>query len=344
MNIYKKWKIVDQAKLFCRLGLLLERGYSLTTALEFIMLNEANDRKRDFQLILEMLTQGTPLYSVFNSFQFSNEGLSYIYFAETYGDLADGFLNAGKMLEKKEDYKRKIGKLIRYPVFLAFFIGILFSMMQKILIPQFIQLYESMNLPPSNILLFISFLESSTPLFIFICCFFLLIPISYYFFAFRKKPPISKQILLCKIPIIRFFVRKYNTYFFSFHFGNLLGSGFAINDAIKVFNEQNHSMFYKAEASRIRMLLLEGERLENILRATSYYERELATVIVHGQANSILSDELLVYSKLILEEAEDTFQFWMSVFQPAIIIFLGIGVVLMYLAVMLPIFRMIQTL
>lgn len=344
MKTKKRWKIQDQAKLFTRLGQLLERGYSLPTALEFIMLNETEARKRDLQLILEKLTQGSPLYTTFDMLHFSNEGLSYIYFSEKYGELANGLLNAGGMLNKKEIYRKKVGKLVRYPLFLIVFIWILFSIMQEVLIPQFIQLYESMNLPPSKIILFISFLKSLFPTFLITCCLLMLLSISFYYFNYRKKSPITKQIFLCKFPVIKYIVKKYNTYFFSFHFGNLLGSGFSINDAFTVFMEQNHSTFYKEEANRIRMLLLEGEKLESILKASSYYEQELATVIIHGQANSILPDELLVYSKLILDEAEETLKLWLRVLQPTIIIFVGIGVVLMYLAVMLPLFNMIQTL
>ncbi|WP_017755769.1 competence type IV pilus assembly protein ComGB [Calidifontibacillus oryziterrae] len=343
MKANKVWKLQEQSKLFCRLGQLMQRGYSLPTALEFLMLNETKAKKQDLCIIIEMLKQGSPLHVVFQMVNFSKEGLSFIYFSEKYGELAIGLLNAGKMLAKKDLYRKKIAKLVRYPMFLLAFISILFGMMQQILIPQFIQLYESMNIPPSKLFMVFIGINSSFPLLIGICCVILLLIICFYLYKFRKSSPIEKQAFLCKLPLLNYFIKKYHSYFLSFHIGGLLRNGFSINDALVVFAEQNHIKFYKAEANRIRMLLLEGESLENILRETSYYERDLAAVIVHGQANSILSDELLVYSKLLLEQVEEAFSLTLRIIQPAIIILIGIGVVLMYLAIMLPLFTMIQS-
>lgn len=344
MKIKGRWKIKDQAKLFHQLGYLLNKGYTLATALEFLILHMPNEKKQDLQFILLQLKQGVPFFNVFDPLYFSSEGLSFIYFSEKYGELAAGLVNAGKMLEKKQRYKEQTEKIMRYPLFLMFILILLIIMMQNVLLPQFIQLSESMDLPQSNFISTVLFLKSFFPSMLLIVISMISVAFLIYFFYFRRKTLIEQKILLCKFPFIRFIVQKYNTYFFSFHLGNLLENGLSINEALSVFENQNQIGFFQEEAERIRTFLLEGEQLETILKSTTYYDKELATIIIHGQANGILPSELLDYSRLIMEKFEETLKGWLKVLQPAMLLLVGVMVVLMYLAVMLPIYGMLQTL
>lgn len=343
MKIKKRWKIKDQAKLFCRLGHLLDRGYSLSTAIEFLMLYVNDEKKKDLEFIILKLKQGSPFFTAFHTFQFSNDGLSIIYFAEKYGDLAKGLLNAGKILEMKEAYKKNITKVFRYPLFLLILLVVLITAMQKVLIPQFVQLYQSMNLPQSKIISFILYIKTFFPIIGLILLIIFFVLLLTYFFIYRKRTVIDRYSFLSRVPFVGYVVKKYNTYFFSFHLGNLLDNGMSINEALTVFEQQKTFVFFLEEAKRLRACLLEGDQLAVILKNTNYYDKELATVILHGQANGILSSELIDYSHLILEEFEETFTFWLRILQPAIMIFIGLFIVLLYLAVMLPIYGMIQT-
>lgn len=343
MKIKKRWKIKDQAKLFCRLGHLLDRGYSLSTAIEFLMLYVNDEKKKDLGFIILKLKQGSPFFTSFQTLQFSNDGLSIVYFAEKYGDLAKGLLNAGKILEMKEAYMKNMIKVIRYPLFLLLFLVMLLATMQKVLIPQFVQLYQSMNIPQSKIISFIIYIKSSSPVIGLILLTLFLVIILTYSFIFRKKPVINQYIFLCRVPFVSYVVKKYNTYFFSFHLGNLLDNGMSINEALTVFEQQKPFVFFQEEAKRLRACLLEGDQLAAILKNTTYYDNELATVILHGQANGMLSSVLIEYSNLIIDEFEETFTFWLRILQPAIMLLIGLFVVLLYMAVMLPIYGMIQT-
>ncbi|HHY73029.1 MAG TPA: type II secretion system F family protein [Bacillus bacterium] len=344
MKNKKKWKGKEQAKFFYRLGHLLKRGYTLSTALEFLMLYVDDEKKQDIQFILVNLKQGAPLFDSFHTLQFSKEGLSYIYFAEKYGELAKGFINAGKMLEMKETLRKNTEKVIRYPLFLLFLLLIVVATMQKVLLPQFIQLYQSMNLPQSKIISLIIYIKSSMPIIGLIVFIFAAAIFALYFLHFRRKSAISQTIFLCKIPFLKYIVKKHHTYFFSFHLGNLLKNGLSIKEALTVFVQQSHMPFFQEEGIRISALLLEGDDLATILKNTIYYDKELATVIIHGQANGILSSELLEYSGLLIEEFDETFTFWLRVLQPTIMAFLGIFIVLLYVAVMYPIYGMMQSL
>ncbi|WP_102345601.1 competence type IV pilus assembly protein ComGB [Bacillus sp. Marseille-P3661] len=340
-----KWPVKDQAIFLKRLSYLLQKGYTLSTAIEFLKLYQSRNRKDDLELIVLNLKQGTPFFDVLSFLGFSSDALSYIFFAVKHGDLETGLLQAGEFLDKKIAYKNKLVAVMRYPLFLLVFVGILLAIMQDILLQQFISLQESIDdLPQSRIintamLLQLDFAQISLAILIFSLFLF-----TFYWFYFRRKQPIEKQLFLCKLPVLRKITSKYNTYFFSFHLGTLLGSGLSINDALSVFEEQDHLLFFNAESKRIRKFLLEGEQLEKILKVTPYYEDELSTIIIHGQANGLLVNELLDYSQIVIDRLEGSFKLWLRLLQPMVIIFVGLLVILMYLAIMLPLYGMMQTL
>jgi competence protein ComGB len=344
LNKKRAWTLKEQSIFFKRLGYLLQRGYSLSTAIEFLRLHHSKKKKEDLNTILIKLKQGTPFFEVLRTIGFSSDGLSYIFFAVKHGELSSGLLNAGELLEKKLSYKSKLVTVMRYPLFLIFFVLLLSVMMQTILLPQFMSLHESISLPQSRIMTLIVLLQFDLPFLAFAFLVILLFIYIGYQLLFKDKNPIDKQRFLCRIPIVRTVTSKYNTYFLSFHLGTLLASGLSINEALSVFEEQNHLLFFRDESKRIRKFLIEGEQLENILKATSYYEKECSVIIVHGQANGILAKELLDYSQLIIEQLENTFKMWLRILQPAIITFVGLLVILMYMAVMLPLYGMMQTL
>ncbi|NSL50351.1 competence type IV pilus assembly protein ComGB [Calidifontibacillus erzurumensis] len=342
MRKRKKWTLIDQAKLFERLGHLLQRGYPLLTALEFLMLYVNDEKRKDLRFILQHLKQGTPFYLSFQSLQFSNEGLGYLYFAEKYGDLPNGLLHAGKMLKLKDTYVKNTMKMMRYPLFLIILLLGAFIVMQQVVIPQFLQLYESLNLPQSKFITLLIAFKSISP-FLGITFFFLCAAIGFYYqFYFRSLTAIEQNKILCKIPLVKYFIKKYNTYFFAFHFGNLVENGLSINETLSVFQSQSQIQFFQEEASRIRSFLVEGDDLADILKNTIYFDKELATVIIHGQANGILARELLEYSRLIIDEFEESFTWWLRILQPTIMAAIGGMIIALYLSIMLPLYGTIQ--
>lgn len=92
----------------------------------------------------------------------------------------------------------------------------------------------------------------------------------------------------------------------------------------------------------MKKALMNGERLDDVIRDHSSFAPELAQVIAHGQSKSMLSDELMQYSQLLMTRFENDISRWLSMIQPAL--FAGVGMIIftMFASILLPIFRLLD--
>src|SRR5690606_1859016 len=128
--------------------------------------------------------------------------LGYLYFAEKHGDISFALLEGSSILEKKLEHTEKFKKVIKYPIFLIFFVGFMITVIEKVLVPQFQTLYSSMNYKEtflSNLLFNISSINRSSLIFLLAL---LLIFVCYYFFYFKHLHPNKKMRVLLKFPVL----------------------------------------------------------------------------------------------------------------------------------------------
>ncbi|RBN37896.1 competence protein ComG, partial [Priestia megaterium] len=82
----------------------------------------------------------------------------------------------------------------------------------------------------------------------------------------------------------------------------------------------------------------------HIVSGKSHYEKDLAQVIVHGQQNGELSQELYDYSLFMMERMEQFIFRILKYVQPLTFLFIGIVILLMYMSVMLPMLEVMSSL
>ena len=83
--------------------------------------------------------------------------------------------------------------------------------------------------------------------------------------------------------------------------------------------------------------------MQSIIAKSGYYEEELSYIITHGQANGNLAIELGDYSDLIMEKMEQKIKRMLVIIQPILFTCIGAIVVLMYLAMIMPMFQMMNS-
>ncbi len=84
----KTWSLSDQVVLLKRLGELLEKGYSLLQALEFLQFQLPVEKKVQLQRMIEGLKDGKSLHDSFHQLKFHQDMLSYLFYAEQHGDIS----------------------------------------------------------------------------------------------------------------------------------------------------------------------------------------------------------------------------------------------------------------
>ncbi|MTH52402.1 type II secretion system F family protein [Bacillus mangrovi] len=336
-----KWGGKQQFQFISRLNGLIEKGYSLDEAIRFLSFQESRSRQNDLRFCLEELKNGKPLFQVLHHLGFHKDAVSYLFFAERHGDLAFSLKESSELLQRKQEQFRKISSMLRYPaILILIMIGVLY-IVQVVIAPQFLSVYESMNMEPSlfNIILLqcfrvLSFCAAAVP-----CAAALLF--LYYYFRFRKKNPSTQMAVLVKIPLLKETCTLFNSYYISLQLSNLLKAGLSYYETLLIFKEQSLHPFFSEEADRMIGRLKNGERFDQLFRQP-HYDGQLSEIVSYGQKNGMLYRELYTYSQFTLTRMEAKLSAAAAVLQPAVFSAVGLIVLLVYLSMILPMYQMIN--
>jgi competence protein ComGB len=338
----RKWTLEEQSWFLKMTGELLTRGYPLSEALNSIIYHLPNRHKDDIMEGLLSLKEGCYFYQILEKLEFNDHLIGYVYYAEQHGGLAAAFLDGSKMMEKRAKDWDQFKKLLAYPLFLILTTLILFFFVDKILLPRFSSLFTSMNVKANFFTNVIYYFGEILPFLFSILFILILLFVFYYLFVFRKLKPIEQKSRLVRIPLIADFFRLFYTYYFSIQLSYLLTGGLSVNEALSMFARNDGQHFYKELGIDIKRSLIQGEKLEGILGEYPFFERELAIIVKHGQDNGKLDQELSFFAAHCLQNLEEKTEKMMKKLQPLMYLLIGFFIVSMYLAVLLPMFHLMD--
>lgn len=337
-----RWSIEEQILFLNRLGMLLEEGYAISDAISFIQIQLKKDKYAALSESIEKLKNGEKFYKVLEEFPFHSTAVSFTFYGEQNGQLSKSLKTAAIILKEREKRKRKIQKLLVYPVFLLVVTGGMFSVISWQLLPQFMQLYNSFQAEPGFILRLLDWVHEH-PLIIstiiLSICMALTIPLSIYK---KRKTSFEIQYALGRIPLLGHFFQLWNTYYMAYHTSQLLKSGLSLFQSLKFLKEDPKKPYLKEAVEKINEGLLRGENFSTAVRKIPFWKREIVTVIEHGQLVGKLEVELEAYSQYCLEVFFERLEKVIKIIQPMIFAVIALWIIFMYFSIMLPSFQLIN--
>lgn len=342
MKAKSKWRIKEQAVFISKLGELLSHGYPLAEAIHFLEFQESKKKAEDFTQAIQDLRNGHPLHQVLTHLNFHPQLVSYIFYGEQCGDLNRALIEGGRYWKKRTEDLDKVKKLMVYPIFLFFFVNIVFYILQSVLLPKFQTIFFTMDVEQNIILKLLVASSVILPVIPFILLALLLFFFLLKQFWFNKLCPLRQRRILLNIPLAGTFIKLYETYFFASQFSGLLSGGLSINESIKLFSVNQQQPFYQKLCSIIKDDLIEGRSLEMIFQELPYFDRNLPLIAANGQKYGRLDSELLHYSRFLLEKIEERMNSILKIIQPLMFSLIGLLIVSIYLAVLLPMFSLLE--
>ncbi|MFP5113583.1 competence type IV pilus assembly protein ComGB [Bacillaceae bacterium C204] len=337
-----KWSVNEQANFLRRTGELLARGYPIALAIESIALQLPSKRKEELNDCLEGLKKGQPFHEALNNLGFQKDLVGYVYFAEQHGCFTDALLEGSNLALLKDKDLRKLLKLLQYPALLIVITGFLFFFVENTLLPRFTTLFSSLGLEANFFMNVIYAFERYFPIVISVLLVILCLGAVYYVLIFRNLSVLKQSAHLVRIPIVGRILKLLFTHYFSIQLSFLLSGGLSVSEALLLFEQNLRHPFYSHLAIAIKCKLITGERLETILATMSFFEKEFPMIVKHGQENGKLEQELLFFSKHCITNMEEMIEKKLSTIQPILYVFIGFLVVSMYLAILLPMFHLLD--
>jgi len=244
--------------------------------------------------------------------------------------------------EKADALTRKVKGAMVYPsVIVVVAIGVTFAMLTWI-VPVFAKMFGGLNaeLPePTQVVLGISNFLQSNILFIFLG---LIGGIAgFLFWISTPKGRLIFDKILLKLPIFGTLVRRSAVARFTRTLGTLLSSGVSIIEALEVTAKTAGNMVIANAIRKSVISIAEGDTITAPLKATGVFPPMVTQMISVGEKTGGLDEMLSKIADFYDEEVDAAVGALTSIIEPVIIVFMGIVIGGILVAMYLPMFDII---
>ena len=299
------------------------------------IINQVADAVEGGKTLAEALAQRP---KVFNSL--------YVHMVEAgeLGGMLDGILQRlAVYLEKTNSLKRKIRSALVYPILITLVaLGGTVFMLTSI-VPTFAKLFEEFGgtLPlPTQVVLVVSGLLQHN--FLFILGFLIALVLGLRYVYRTENGHYKIDGLLLKLPIFGNLLRKSAISRFSRTLGTLLSSGVAILDSLSITAKTAGNMVVQEAVNRARDRIAEGQSISEPLKESGVFPPMVTQMVAIGEKTGELDNMLATIADFYDEQVDATVAALTSVLEPIIVIFMGVIVGGILVAMYLPMFDLIN--
>jgi general secretion pathway protein F len=244
-------------------------------------------------------------------------------------------------MEAKQDLQRRTGQALIYPILLSTVAFALVAALLTFVVPKIVQVFEGFDqeLPMvTTWLIAVSdfFKNYGVELIIGVV-------IAMLIYAQLVKLPRFRNIrdrFYLRLPYISYLVRLSNTARFTRTMSILVSSGVTALDSMHISTEVINSQPIKAATMKAAARVREGEHISVALANTGYFSPLVLQLIEIGEASGKLGDMLERSARAEENEFASVTTLFIGLFEPAMILLMGLVVLFIVIAILIPIFDM----
>jgi type IV pilus assembly protein PilC len=339
INFSQKLYLMRSLYLILKSGLTLDKGLEVLT-------REAKGGVKDFLFYLNYnLQRGEPLYRTFAAFPqvFSQVEIETIKAGEVSGNLVSNLERLAENLERQREIKNEIISNIIYPaIVLGLAFGVIVLLITFVMPKISILLNQLISKPPllTKILITISsFVNTNlsfiTVLLVLFVIFFILV------ITLKKTREIFLKVLM-KLPI---FSKLYDALALSqafFILRSLLGSGISLTQALGLTADASFNLDIRQAFYNVEKELKAGKKFGEALLMQEKIPVFVGSILSVASEAGFLEETLKVMENYYLEEFRTRVRNLLNLLQPALLIFVGVVVGFVAIAVLVPIYQQIS--
>jgi type IV pilus assembly protein PilC len=245
-------------------------------------------------------------------------------------------------IEKAAALKRKVKSAMVYPITIISVAVLVIIFMMTFVIPTFAQMFANMgaDLPlPTQIVLWMS---SFTRRYILV----ILAAIAGFVYALRRyyRTDQGSQVIdafMLKVPVIGVLVRKVAVARFTRTLGTLISSGVPILEGLRITARSAGNRVVEKAVMQARAAVTAGRTLAEPLKASPVFPPMVVHMISVGENTGALDQMLNKIADFYDDEVDAAVSALTALLEPLMIVFLGVIVGGLVVAMYLPIFRMV---
>ncbi|MEI4771416.1 competence type IV pilus assembly protein ComGB [Psychrobacillus sp. FJAT-51614] len=331
-----------QSSFLKRLSDLLQEGYTFHESVSMLLPFHVKNSDVVIQKMTQVHKNGLSVTEVFRLLGFPDRLLLPINLATTHGKLQETVSVLSVQAAIFEKARKRLNSLLMYPLFLFVVIFLLFTIFKIYFLPNMESLLHTRATEDADSsIIWTSVLLQLPNYFLIGLLFFSGAMLFLVKMINRKKIEVQISLYL-KIPLVNKWYRLFLTRVFSREMGGLLDSGMSLQQAFDSLIKQEEHKTLQYIAMQMKEKLVHGESFSNALLLLDHFTNDFHQFVTHGELSGYLGRELSLYSEFVTETIEAKLSKYLSILQPTLFLILAIFIVGAYLAIMLPIYEMIN--
>ncbi len=321
----------------------LESGIPIITAIQDF--SEEIERKRFiFDSLVTMINSGMSFSAALERYprSFPEIYINIVRAGEATGNLDKVLWDLVRFMEWQEDVARQVKQASIYPTIVILLVIGVITLLMTVTLPRIVPILKSYNVElPWVTRLFISLSNWfqaywwSIPLVI-------VLFILFYRFTYKhtKAGRNFWDTGKLKIPIFGALHRKIAFSRFSHYMATLYKAGIGLLQSLSIVEDVVGNSIIGEAISRVRERVMAGEKISEAMKSEEIFPKLVIRMMAVGEETGRVSVTLEKVSEYYDREVPAAIKRFFAFLEPAIIIFLGIVVVLLALAIFLPIYKL----
>jgi type IV pilus assembly protein PilC len=336
--------------IFCRqFSTMIDAGVSLVRALD--VLGEQTQNPKLKRMIVDIQTEvesGQTLSKAMSKYPktFTSLFIGLIRAGEVGGVLEEALQRLSHFLEKDMELRRKVKAALTYPaIVVVVAVGIVVGLCTFI-VPKFVELFKDLGvkeLPAMTQVLvdFSDFLKNKWWMGI------IIILVTYVAIKYFGTTRIGRRVIdriKLKVPVFGPLHHKIALARFSRTLGTLLVSGVPILQALETVAGTVGNSIISEAVMEARARIREGDKINDPLEKSKMFPPMVVHMISIGEESGALDQMLTKIAEFYEGEVDATLQSLTSAIEPVLIVFLGVCVGFIVIAMFMPLIQVIQNL
>jgi type IV pilus assembly protein PilC len=330
---------------FCRqFSTMIDAGLPIIQCLDILQSQQENATfKKMLKTIKDSVESGVTLADSLKKYpkHFDNLFVNMIAAGEAGGILDVILKRLSGYMEKAAKLKSKVKGAMVYPAITIFVAVVVVAVILIFVIPVFQEMFSEFGsgLPaPTRVVIAMSdFVKSKIH--------WMIIGLVLFGIVFKKyystdKGRVTVDALMLKMPVIGMLLRKVAVAKFTRTMGTMLSSGVAILEALDIVAKTSGNRVVENAIYSVRSGISEGRTMADPLQNSGVFPAMVCQMIAVGESTGALDAMLEKIADFYDEEVDQAVENLTAMIEPMMIVFLGIVVGGLIVAMYLPIFKM----
>jgi len=336
---------VKDVILFARqFSTMIDAGLPIIQCFDILHAQESNPTfKKILKEIKESIESGSTMADSLRKYpnEFDDLFVNMVAAGEAGGILDVILQRISGYMEKTAKLKAQVKGALTYPIVTLIIAGVVLAVILVFVIPVFQDMFSSFG---SELPVFTQMVVDASD-FAKANIFYIIIAIAVFIFAFRRigKTERGREIIdewVLKLPVFGMLLRKVAVAKFTRTMGTMLSSGVAILEALEIVARTSGNKTIEKSIFNVRSGISEGRTMAEPLTESGVFPAMVCQMISVGESTGALDTMLGKIADFYDEEVDQAVEILTSLIEPFMLVFLGVTIGGLVIAMYLPIFKM----